>query len=256
MSKLPQEYKFLDLSDYGRMPARWIAIQLKDTSVTPIHLTTCFIVSGLVAVICIYLKLNYFAAFFLILKSVLDAADGELSRVKNTPSYVGRYYDSIADICLNFLFLLVLWYSSIGSIFYMLAAFVGIQLQGTLYNYYYVIQRNRVEGDLTSRVFEDKAPIAIEGENQKTVNVFYKIYDFLYISFDKTIYYLDRTAMDTDKPFSKWFMTSLSIFGLGFQLLLIAVMLLFNLEHLVIPFFIAYSLFIFVFIGIRRWFLN
>lgn len=256
MSKLPQEYQFIDLSDYGRAPAKWIASNLKDTFVTPIHLTTCFIVSGLLAVLCVLLDLAVLAAFFLVLKSVLDAADGELSRVKNTPSYVGRYYDSIADIFLNFLFLLSFWYMGVDSIFTMLVAFIGIQLQGTLYNYYYVIQRNRVAGDVTSRIFEDVAPQAMFGENQNTVNTFYRIYDFLYITFDKTIYYLDSKAMITKKPFSKWFMTSLSVFGLGFQLLIIALMLLLGLGQYVIPFFITYSMLIFVFIGIRRWFLD
>ena len=35
------------------------------------------------------------------MKSILDAADGELARIKMTPSYSGRYLDSIFDILLN-----------------------------------------------------------------------------------------------------------------------------------------------------------
>ena len=38
---------------------------------------------------------------FIILKSIIDAADGELARVKQTPSYAGRYLDSVFDIILN-----------------------------------------------------------------------------------------------------------------------------------------------------------
>jgi hypothetical protein len=197
----------------------------------------------------------FLAAIFLVLKSILDAADGELARLKNTPSYIGRYYDSIADIILNFLFLLTFWYITDGSIFYMLLAFIGIQLQGTLYNYYYVIQRNNVNGDKTSRIFEDIAPTAMPGESQHYVNIFYKIFNFLYISFDKTIYLMDKEAMKGE-PFPKWFMTLLSTFGLGFQLLIMAVMLVFGLEAFVIPFFIAYSVFLFVFVGIRRFVLG
>jgi hypothetical protein len=255
MSKLPADYKFVDLSDYGRPSARWIASALKDTQVTPIHLTSWFIVSGLLAIGCILFQYYVAAAFFLILKSILDAADGELSRMKNTPSYIGRYYDSIADIILNFLFFLTFWFITDGKIGYMLLAFVGVQLQGTLYNYYYVILRNTVNGDQTSRIFEDQAPIAMAGEKQSTVNRFYKIYDFLYITFDKTIYYMDRKAMESE-PFPRWFMTMLSTFGLGFQLLIMAVMLAFNLEAYIIPFFIAYSLLILVFVAIRRTFLG
>jgi len=181
----------------------------------------------------------------------LDAADGELSRLKNTPSYIGRYYDSIADIILNFLFFLAFWHISDGKIGYMLLAFIGVQLQGTLYNYYYVILRNTVNGDLTSRIFEDVAPIAMKGEKQSTVNKFYKVYDLLYISFDKTIYYLDRNAMNSE-PFPRWFMTMLSTFGLGFQLLIMAIMLALHLEVYVIPFFIGYSSLILVFVAIRK----
>jgi len=251
MSKLPEAYQFLDLSDYGRPSARWIANALKDTAVTPIQVTSWFIISGGLAIACILMQFYAAAAIFLILKSILDAADGELSRIKNTPSYIGRYYDSIADIILNFLFFLAFWYISDGKIWYMLLAFIGVQLQGTLYNYYYVILRNSVNGDQTSRIFENEAPVAMEGEKQSTVNRFYKIYDLLYISFDKTIYHLDRKAINSE-PFPSWFMTMLSTFGLGFQLLIMAIMLAFHLEIYVIPFFIGYSVLILVFIAIRR----
>jgi len=246
MSKLPEEYQFIDLSDYGRFIARQIASSLKDTSVTPIGVTSCFIISGLLAIICILNQYNYAAAFFLILKSILDAADGELSRIKKMPSYVGRYYDSIADILLNFLFLLAFWHLSEISILLMILAFVGVQLQGTLYNYYYVILRNNVAGDTTSRVFENESPLAMAGENQRTVDLFYKIFNFLYLVFDKTIYHLDRKAIDST-PFPKWFMTAVSSLGLGFQLLLMSVFLVLGIEEIVIPFFIGYSTLIFVF---------
>ncbi|WP_378175300.1 CDP-alcohol phosphatidyltransferase family protein [Aquimarina sp. SS2-1] len=255
MAKLPKQYQFIDVSDYGRSPGHWIADSLKNTRLTPIHVTSFFIVSGVMAIICMLYQFNIAAAFFLILKSVLDAADGELARIKKTPSYTGRYYDSIADIILNFLFLLTFWYITEISLIYMLLAFIGIQLQGTVYNYYYVILRNTVNGDATSRIFEDAAPIAMKGEQQRTVNIFYKIYDILYIVFDKTIYFLDKNASNS-QPFPKWFMTLISVFGLGFQLLFMAVMLLFQLEEYVIPFFIGYSMLIIVFIGIRKFILK
>ena len=251
MSKLPKEYQFIDLSDYGRFIARRIAESLKNTSITPIHVTFWFILSGLFAIICIIYKFYFAAAFFLILKSILDAADGELSRINDTPSYVGRYFDSIADIILNFFFLLTIWYVTEGSILYMLLAFISIQLQGTLYNYYYIILRNNLNGDKTSRIFENVAPKAMEGEKQHTVDLFFKIFNLLYISFDKTIYLLDQKAIDSD-PFPKWFMTLLSTLGLGFQLLIMSIMLILHLEHYIITFFIVYSILILIIVGIRR----
>ena len=255
MSKLPEKYRFLDLSDYGRPVGHWIANQLKSTFFTPIHVTTMFIIAGIIAIVLMINEYFITAAFFIILKSILDAADGELSRLKNTPSYVGRYYDSIADFLLNFSFLLTFWYITDISIVYMFIAFFGIQLQGTVYNYYYVILRNSVQGDSTSRIFEDSAPKALKGESQHMVNIFYKIYDVLYISFDKIMYFMDKDAKDSP-PFPKWFMTILSLYGLGFQLLIMALMLSFNLESYVIPFFIVYSVFLVVFVGLRKFVLK
>lgn len=251
MSKLPEEYKFLDLSDYGRSPGSWIASKLQKTAFTPIHVTTMFIIAGLIA---IGFMLNGYlitAAFFIILKSIIDAADGELSRLKKTPSYVGRYYDSIADLLLNFCFLLTLWYITEISFLYMFLAFLGIQLQGTLYNYYYVILRNSVQGDSTSRIFENSKPKALKGESQSKVDLFYNIYNVLYICFDKVMYYMDRNA-SSSKPFPKWFMTLISLYGLGFQLLIMSILLTLNLPYFIIPFFIGYSALIIVFVIIRK----
>lgn len=255
MSKLPKQHQFLDVSDYGRLVARWIANSLKSTSFTPIHVTSLFIISGFLAICCILYDYYVLAAMFLILKSILDAADGELARIKKTPSYIGRYYDSIADIILNFLFLFTFWYITNTALINLFLAFIGIQLQGTLYNYYHVILRNKVNGDLTSRVFEYSTPTAFEGESQYYVNIFHKIYNFLYYFFDRTIYLLDSKAMNS-QPFPRWFMTLLSAFGLGFQLLIMAVMLVLRLEEFVIPFFMGYSFLIVIFILIRRLFLK
>ncbi|MDF1516872.1 MAG: CDP-alcohol phosphatidyltransferase family protein [Lutibacter sp.] len=251
MSKLPKNHKFIDLSDYGRPVARLIANSLKKTSVTPVKVTVLFIISGLIAIAFMLYGFYWAAAFFLILKSVLDAADGELARIKKTPSYTGRYFDSVADIILNFFIFLALWHITDSLLIYALLAFLGIQLQGTLYNYYYVILRNKFNGDTTSRVFEDKTPIALEGENQQNVNFLFALYKLLYGIFDKTIYFLDKKAT-SGKPFHKWFMTAVSTFGLGFQLLIISVMLVLGWAQFIIPFFIGYTAMIFVFIGIRK----
>lgn len=253
MSKLPKEHKFLDLSDYGRPIARIIANALKNTSFTPIHVTIGFIISGLIAIYCIIYGYYLLAAFFLIFKSILDAADGELARVKQKPSYSGRYLDSVSDIVLNALFFISIWYVTNTNIWICLAAFLGLQLQGTLYNYYYVILRNKFDGDTTSRVFETKTPIALKGEKQKHVNVLFGLYKLFYGAFDKTIYVLDSNA-DKGRVLPNWFMTSVSTFGLGFQLLIISVMLVFGLKAFILPFFLAYTVMVFVFIGFRKLF--
>ncbi|MGB5820676.1 MAG: CDP-alcohol phosphatidyltransferase family protein [Saonia sp.] len=252
MSKLPKQNQFLDLSDYGRPIAQVIAKSLKNTSFTPVHVTIGFIIAGLSAIICILNGYYWATVFFLVLKSVLDAADGELARVKQTPSYTGRYLDSISDSILNLLILITIWYVTDESLTYTLIAFFGIQLQGTLYNYYYVILRNKYNGDTTSRIFEHEAPKAMKGEKQNNVNMLFKVYHILYGPFDSIIYRLDRDAIES-RHLPKWFMTAVSTFGLGFQLLTIGVMLVMDLKQYIIPFFIGYSIFILIFIGVRRY---
>lgn len=253
MSKLPSEHKFIDLSDYGRPVAKVIANSLKNTTFTPVHVTIGFIFSGVIAIYCILQAHYWLAAFFLIFKSILDAADGELARVKQTPSYTGRYLDSVADIILNAMFFSAIWYITDTTIWVCIVAFLGLQLQGTLYNYYYVILRNKFDGDTTSRVIEDKTPIALKGEKQKHVNILFALYKLFYGAFDKVIYALDSNA-DIGKVFPKWLMTSISTFGLGFQLLIIAILLVTGLKAIILPFFLAYTFMIFVFVGIRKLF--
>ncbi|MEX6626386.1 CDP-alcohol phosphatidyltransferase family protein [Tenacibaculum pacificus] len=251
MSKLPKEYKFIDLSDYGRPVARIIVNQIKETSYTPIDVTIWFIISGVTGIACILLGYYWAAAFFLLFKSILDAADGELARVKKTPSHTGRYLDSVADIILNFFIFAALWYITDTFFVYSFLAFLAIQLQGTLYNYYYVILRNNVNGDTTSRIFEYNTPKALKGEKQKNVNLLFKIYKALYGIFDKTIYALDSNAPET-KRFPNLLMTALSTFGLGFQLLIISLLLVLGLKEYIVTFFLWYSVMILVFISIRK----
>ena len=252
MSKLAAQDKFFFLFYYGRSFGKFLANALKNTRFTPIHVTLLFGISGLIAIYCILNKYYFSAAFFIILKSGIDAADGELARLKSTPSYVGRYLDSIFDIVLNFMFLMSICYVSQSSIWLTLLAFLCIQLQGTLYNYYYVILRNKsVGGDTTSKIFEYKTPRALPGETQQAVNILFAIYTIVYSIFDKIIHFLDAEAYKV-KTFPNWFMTLVSLYGLGFQLLIIALFLAFGCIEFIVPFFILYSVFILVLIGIRK----
>jgi phosphatidylglycerophosphate synthase len=255
MSKLPDENRFIDLSDYGRPAARFIARSLRQTDLTSIHVTVGFIIAGLLAIACIIYEYFWAAAFFLILKSILDAADGELARIKKTPSYTGRYLDSVSDIVLNLFILLALWQVTDVGLLLAILAFLSIQLQGTLYNYYYVILRTRLDGDTTSRIFEHKTPKALKGEKQKSVDILFSLYKTFYGIFDKAVFILDSNAPKSEW-FSKWFITAVSILGLGFQLLIIGVMLVLGWKNYIIPFFIIYSVLIFLFIGIRKYYDN
>ncbi len=255
MTKLSSENKFLDFSDYGRPVAKFIANRFKNTRITPIQVTWMFVLCAMISIYFIFHEQYVLAGIFLILKSILDAADGELARLKNKPSYIGRYLDSNSDSLINLL--LFLTFARVSSTSYLIAfiAYISCQLQGTLYNYYYVILRSKsLNSDKTSRVFENKFPTAYPGESQKYVNRLFLLYKFLYGPFDWIIYTLERSASKV-KSIPKWFMTLLSIYGLGFQLLIMAVFLSLNMKEFIVLFFIVYSFFIPLFIGIRKIFI-
>lgn len=256
MPKLSKDNQFLDLSDYGRPAAIFIANQLKDAKFTPMHLTFMFGICGLLAVFSILKGFYVIAGISLILKSILDAADGELSRLKHTPSFTGRYLDSIFDIIINFLIIITIGLKSNSTFLLSLVAFIGIQLQGTLYNYYYVILRcNTIDGDSTSRIFERKVPKAFYGESQLSVDLTFYLYKILFSVFDNVIYFLDKTAA-LNKKFPNWFMNLVSLYGLGFQLMIISVMLWLGLIDCIIPFFIYYTVPLVFIVLIRKLFLN
>ncbi|MFT6746039.1 MAG: phosphatidylglycerophosphate synthase [Glaciecola sp.] len=253
MSKLAPENKFLDVSDYGRIPAKWIAQSLLNTSFTPVHVTILFMIAGLYAAYFMLQGQFILAGGLLILKSILDAADGELARLRGKPSYIGRYLDSVFDLILNFILLFTI--NSItedGSWKLMLLAFFAMQLQGTVFNYYYLIVRNNKEGgDTTSRVKENSFPKALHGENQTAVNILFVLYVIFYGGFDRILLSLDSKAQQV-KKIPSWFMTFVSLYGLGFQLLIIAIMLATGLIEFILPFFIFYSFLIVVLLLIRK----
>jgi hypothetical protein len=91
----------------------------------------------------------------------------------------------------------------------------------------------------------------LPGESQKSVTILFGIYTIVYGAFDKIIHLLDQDAYKV-KTFPNWFMTLLSLYGLGFQLLIIALMLPLGWIEYIIPFFIIYTLLILVLIGIRK----
>ena len=65
------------------------------------------------------------------------------------------------------------------------------------------------------------------------------------------MYLMDKDAKQSP-PFPICFMTLRSLYGLGFQLLVMAIMLSFKLQNFVIPFFICYSVLLVVFVGLRK----
>ncbi len=161
--KVPTSARFVDLSDYARPVAAWIARRLRDTSVTAPDVTVVWGVIGIVAAFCYAVGGYQYAllgAALIQIKNVLDAVDGSLARLQVRPSRVGRFLDSIGDAFIGTAVYLALavavarerpvaYAAALAA-----AALVLSLLQGSVYNYYQVRYRQRRGGDRTSLVKE------------------------------------------------------------------------------------------------------
>lgn len=255
MPKLSNEDKFIDFSDYGRPIATFLAYRFSRININAIHVTVLFFLSGLACAYCVYTQHLILATIFLMIKNVLDAVDGEIARVTNHPSVIGRYLDSIFDFIINFIIFIAILNIASTSNMMLVWAFLGIEFQCSIYNYYYVILRRRLNNDETSRIIEYRKPIAYQYENQKIANVLHAIFLSLYIVFDLFVVFLDKKAVSV-KEFPKWFMSLCSLLGLGFQLLLICLLLSFGLTDMILPFFAWYSFFGLIVILVRKLFVR
>lgn len=251
MSKLPSSDQFWDISDYGRSSAVILVAKLEHTTVTAIHLTLAFFVVGLFSLYFLYQGHFFLAALCLIIKNILDAADGEMARVRNQPSHTGRYLDSVCDFLINLGVFYVLYLITEASFSVFLIAFLGLELQGSIFNYYYLIQRKICGGDTTSRVDERKRPVPYPYENGQLVSLLHTLYNVMYGVFDKLMILLDRKAI-TGSRLPNWFMSLVSSMGLGFQILLMALFLCFGLHAWILPFFIGYTIWGFAIIVVRK----
>ena len=235
MSKLNQEHQFLDLSDYARPFAKILVKFLLPTPIGAITLTGCFTIIGSISIYHIFMGNFLIAAILLPIKSWIDAADGEIARARNKPSYVGRYLDSLCDFLINAGIFIAIAYSTTSNYSLALATWISMQLQGTLYNHYYLTRRHQTSGDTTSRLFEYKAPRPYPYDNKIALFILHKLYLLCYGWQDRLIQTIDSNITT---PISNRFLTTISIFGLGFQLLVIAACLLIN-PTTVIPIFLV-----------------
>ncbi len=77
---------------------------LIDTSITPNHITTARLITGLISAGLFAigdLTLQYYAAAFFLLSMFLDRADGELARASGKMSAWGHKYDLVTDALCN-----------------------------------------------------------------------------------------------------------------------------------------------------------
>jgi phosphatidylglycerophosphate synthase len=251
MPKLSGDDKFIDFSDYGRPIASFLALHLSNIKVNAVQVTVSFLFAGLACTYCIYTGQLVWAAIFLMLKNILDGADGEIARITNHPSMVGRYLDSVFDFIINLIIFITLLYTGNTTKMTFLLAFLGIEFQCSVYNYYYVIVRRQLNQQETSRIIEYRRPVAYPYESQRTANILHGAFLCLYLIFDSFVLLLDQQARFV-QDFPKWFMSLLSFLGLGFQLLIICVLLCAGYPEMILPFFAWYSVFGLVVIVVRK----
>lgn len=239
MTKLPKEYRFVDFSDYARPFAVFFTKKIIKTKITPVQITWLFTAVGFIAALLLitdsYVMLP---AVLIVVKSFLDAVDGELARMRKKPSYTGRYLDSVNDFIVNVFLLLAIAQSVGGNYLLAFLSAVALSIQCSQYNYYYLLQRYLAQGDRTSRINEKEKPVPYHYENANYVFFLHRIYMLIYGWQDKLIYMLDKRALGL-KKIPSWFLTLVSINGLGFQLLIISVMIICNYQEYVILFFLV-----------------
>jgi archaetidylinositol phosphate synthase len=94
-------------SSWTHQVARWAVRPLVDTRVTPNHLTTLRLVTGLVA--CFAFGIGerdgeIWGGVLWVVSAFLDRADGELARISGKTSPGGHAYDYACDVAVNALF--------------------------------------------------------------------------------------------------------------------------------------------------------
>ena len=228
MDKVPPSHAFLDLSDYARPAARLLVRLLLPTPITPIHLTLAFTVVGLLAALLLALnRWPLLAGLLLLLKSVLDAADGSLARARQRPSRVGRFLDSVCDfVVMAAVFggiAVAAWARSGQAAYFGLAgaALLCATLQGSVFSYYSVRYRAQAGGDQTSRTRENAAN-GYPWDNPTLLGQLHQAYRLIYGWQDALMERLDRRVSPADAPVPRNFLTAATALGLGSQILVVA----------------------------------
>ena len=101
--------------------ARVCILPLVNTSITPNHLTTVRLITGIAACSLFAIgttECNLYGGFLWILSAFMDRADGELARVSGKTSLWGHQYDYFSDVFVTALFFLGIGIGLRGSVFW------------------------------------------------------------------------------------------------------------------------------------------
>ncbi len=229
---------FIDFSDYARPVAIALAARFKNTAIHAYHITLFHFGIMLITVSLIYQGgfRNYCAASFLLMaKNILDSMDGSLARLQNRPSRVGRFLDSNLDFIGNLLLFLAL--SRLWLLPVSIVTFLFFIMQGSFFNYYYILFREFNNGDKTSQIKEDDSTV-YDYDNALVLKYLYKMYLVLYGWQDKMVDFIECKMIKKGRAEpGENFLSLLSINGLGFQyLIVIGSLVSQHIEYMVIWF--------------------
>ncbi|GHV59253.1 hypothetical protein FACS1894182_13070 [Bacteroidia bacterium] len=93
--------EFLDMHFYRPLGYRW-ALLFQKTGISPNQVTLAAIFIGIAAAFCFYftsLWINLLGVFLLVWGNTFDSADGQLARMTNKQSFMGRILDGICGDC-------------------------------------------------------------------------------------------------------------------------------------------------------------
>ncbi len=232
--KVPRAYQFFDLSDYARPLADRMVAWLAPTPISPHLITLTYGGLGILAAL-LYARGTWpttaIAGLLLILKSLLDAVDGALARARNRPTKTGRFLDSDLDFLVNLALVIGIARGYPLSWICAALAFLSMEIQGSFYHHLYVLYRHAVGGDTTAT--PEETPSAYPYESPSVVRVLYRIYRLFYGWQDAAVRrILQRLKIRPTGRKDRPFLTQISVFGLGFHLLILAIFSWFNAPHL------------------------
>ncbi len=212
---------YVDLSDYARGAAVFIAQMLASTSIHSVQVTWFHFLLMLGAAFCLHRGTMIFfgwAALLIALKNLFDAVDGSLARLQNRPSRVGRFLDSNLDLIGNLVLFLAIPKISLET---RIAGFLAFILQGSIFNYYAVWYRTANNGDVTSKIVET-GDSPYEYDDPRAMHVLFLMYRIFYAWQDRAVAVLDHFVAGRNAPVpNSRFMELSSALGPGFQYLAI-----------------------------------
>ena len=218
-----------DLSDWGRPLARAAASSLKERRVSVLMVTNLHLMISILSAGLIIDGHVVVGCVLLVVKGVIDAVDGELARIRERPSHVGRYWDTIADtIGLCFVMYAFGRYLDWG-VLYTVCIVLAVLLQYSLFNHFSVRMRSFGSGQNISRVDERIRPIAKPWEKQSHVDLLHGIYLIGFSWQDGIV----SSITGKRRRRVSFELTASSLLGYGFQSMMILVLgLTSNLEIL------------------------